>query len=137
MVNDFPAGKFVTLVYAVLDPARRRVVFANAGHLRPLLIDDRGENFLDVERGLPLGLQCGDYSETEFQLRKGARLLFYSDGITEAVNSQEEEFGLCRLAEHAIRPNASAVTVVDEVRTFANGTGVRDDASVVFLNVGV
>jgi phosphoserine phosphatase RsbU/P len=137
MVNDFPAGKFVTLVYAVLDPARRTVVFANAGHLRPLLIDDRGENFLDVERGLPLGLQCGDYSETEFQLSKGSRLVFYSDGITEAVNPQEEEFGLCRLAEHAIRPNASAVTIVDEVRTFANGTGVRDDASVVFLRAGV
>jgi sigma-B regulation protein RsbU (phosphoserine phosphatase) len=137
MVNDFPAGKFVTLVYAVLDPARRTVVFANAGHLRPLLIDDRGENFLDVERGLPLGLQCGDYSETEFQLSKGSRLVFYSDGITEAVNPQEEEFGLCRLAEHAISSNASAVTIVDEVRTFANGNGVRDDASVVFLRAGV
>jgi len=137
MVNDFPAGKFVTLVYAVLDPARRTVVFANAGHLRPLLIDDRGENFLDVERGLPLGLQCGDYSETEFQLSKGSRLVFYSDGITEAVNPQEEEFGLCRLAEHAICSNASAVTIVDEVRTFANGNGVRDDASVVFLRAGV
>jgi len=53
------------------------------------------------------------------------------------VNPQEEEFGLCRLAEHAISSNASAVTIVDEVRTFANGNGVRDDASVVFLRAGV
>jgi phosphoserine phosphatase RsbU/P len=135
MVNDFPAGKFVTLVYAVLDPKSRTVVFANAGHLRPLLIDDRREDFLEVERGLPLGLQCGDYSETEIQLSKGSRLIFYSDGITEAVNPDEEEFGLCRLAEHAVRTDASAVTLVDEVRTFANGHGVRDDASAVFLSV--
>ncbi len=44
------------MVYAVLDPATRTVVFANAGHLRPLFIDESGEHFLDVERGLPLGL---------------------------------------------------------------------------------
>ena len=40
LVEDFPAGKFVTLIYAVLDPAARSVTFANAGHLRPLLVDD-------------------------------------------------------------------------------------------------
>ncbi len=135
MVNDFPAGKFVTLVYAVLDPATQSVVFANAGHLRPLLIDERGESFLDVERGLPLGLSCSDYSESEIQLSKGSKLIFYSDGITEAENAGEEEFGLCRLSAHALRPDASAITIVDEVRTFANGNGVRDDASVVFLSV--
>lgn len=136
MVDDFPAGKFVTMVYAVLDPASRNVVFANAGHLRPLLIDDGGEHYLDVERGLPLGLSCGDYSETEIQLSKGSKLVFYSDGITEAVDAREEEYGLSRLAEHAIRPDASAVSVIDEVRAYANGTGVRDDASVVFVGVG-
>jgi len=135
LVNDFPAGKFVTLVYAVLDPAARTVVFANAGHLRPLLIDDRGEHFLDVERGLPLGLSCGDYSETEISLTSGSRLIFYSDGITEAVDSREEEYGLCRLAEHAIKPDASAVTILDDVRSFANGSGIRDDATVVFVGV--
>jgi serine phosphatase RsbU (regulator of sigma subunit) len=43
LVNDFPAGKFVTMVYAVLDPVAHTVVFANAGHLRPLFIDDRGD----------------------------------------------------------------------------------------------
>ena len=86
------------MVYAVLDPASRKVVFANAGHLRPLFIDDLGEHFLDVERGLPLGLSCGDYSETQIQLSAGSKLVFYSDGITEAVDAHEEEYGLCRLA---------------------------------------
>ena len=135
MVDDFPAGKFVTMVYAVLDPKTRTVVFANAGHLRPLLIDNNGEQFLDVERGLPLGLGCGDYSETVFRLAEGSKLIFYSDGITEAVDANEEEYGLCRLVEHAIRPGTSAVSIIDEVRAFANGTGVRDDASVVFIGV--
>jgi sigma-B regulation protein RsbU (phosphoserine phosphatase) len=123
------------MVYAVLDPTSKAVVFANAGHLQPLLIDSSGEHFLDVERGLPLGLSCGDYSETEITLSKGSRLIFYSDGITEAVNAQDEEYGLYRLAEHAIRPDASAVTIIDHVRSFANGSGVRDDASVVFVGV--
>ncbi len=136
LVDDFPAGKFVTMVYAVLDPATRKVVFANAGHLLPLFTDDQGEHFLDTERGLPLGLSCGDYSETQVTLSPGSRLVFYSDGITEAVNAKEEEYGLCRLAEHVVKPEASAVTIIDDVRSFANGSGVRDDASVVFVGVG-
>ena len=136
LVDDFPAGKFVTLVYAVLDPARRTVIFANAGHLWPLLIDSHGEHFLDTERGLPLGLGCGDYSETQITLSEGSKLIFYSDGITEAVNANEEEYGLCRLAEHAAIPGSSAVSIVDDVRCFANGSNLRDDASVVFVGIG-
>jgi len=134
LVDDFPAGKFVTLVYAVLDPAERTLVFANAGHLRPLFIDSQGERFLDVERGLPLGLGSGDYSETVISLSEGSKLIFYSDGITEAVNGNDEEYGACRLAEHAAKAGASAVSLVDEVRSFANGAGVRDDASAVFVS---
>ena len=136
LVEDFPAGKFVTLVYAVLDPAIRTVTFANAGHLHPLFIDGNGAQFLDTERGLPLGLSCGDYSETTVDLTPGSRLVFYSDGITEAVNADEEEYGLERLAEHAVSPGASAVSIVDNVRAYANGAEVRDDATVVFVGVG-
>ena len=135
LVDDFPAGKFVTLVYAVLDPATRNVVFANAGHLHPLFIDDNGAQFLDTECGLPLGISCGDYSETSVTLSKGSRLVFYSDGISEAVDAEEQEYGLERLAEHAAGAEASAVTIVDDVRGFANGSGVRDDATVVFVGV--
>ena len=136
LVEDFPAGKFVTLVYALLDPATRTVIFANAGHLYPLFIDGNGARFLDTERGMPLGISCGDYSETRINLSDGSRLVLYSDGITEAVNADEQEYGLGRLAEHAERPGASAVSIIDDVRTFANGTGVRDDATVVFVGVG-
>jgi phosphoserine phosphatase RsbU/P len=114
MLDDFPAGKFVTMVYAVLNPAARTVVFANAGHLRPLLIDDDGARFLDVERGLPLGLGSGDYSECRINLPEGSRLVFYSDGITEAENANEEEYGLDRLAAHAIEPEASALSILDD-----------------------
>lgn len=135
LVDDFPAGKFVTMVYAVLDPAARSVIFANAGHLRPLFIDDEGEHFLDTERGLPLGLGCGDYSETQVSLSKGSKLIFYSDGITEAENTGQEEYGACRLAEHVIKAAASAVSIVDDVRSFASGASLRDDATVVFVGV--
>lgn len=135
LVNDFPAGKFVTLVYGVLDPSSRTVTFANAGHLRPLLIDESGERFLDTERGLPLGLGRGDYSETQITLSPGSKLIFYSDGITEAMDASDEEYGLCRLASHARMAGVSAVSILDDVRSFANGSGVRDDATVVFVGV--
>ena len=135
LVADFPVGKFVTLVYAVLDPATRTITFANAGHLHPLFIDASGARFIDTERGLPLGISCGDYSEASVNLSAGSRLVFYSDGITEAVDGDEQEYGLERLAKHAMDSSASAVTIVDDVRAFANGAGVRDDATVVFVGV--
>jgi sigma-B regulation protein RsbU (phosphoserine phosphatase) len=136
LVDDFPAGRFVTLVYGVLDPPTRTLTFANAGHLHPLFIDGNSARFLDTERGIPLGLSCGEYSETSVTMSPGSRLVFYSDGITEAVNAADEEYGLDRLALHAGSHGASAVSVVDDVRAFANGVGLRDDASLIFVGVG-
>ncbi len=136
LVDDFPAGKFVTMVYAVLDPAKGNVVFANSGHLRPLFIDRQGEHFLDTERGLPLGLGSGDYSETSITLSPGSKLVFYSDGITEAEDANGEEYGLCRLAQHAAIAGSSAVSIVDDVRSFTQGSSLLDDASVVFVGMG-
>jgi phosphoserine phosphatase RsbU/P len=136
LVEDFPAGKFVTLVYAVLDPASRTLTFANAGHLPPLLVEQENVSFLDTERGLPLGLSCGDYSEKTLPLTPGSRLVFYSDGISEAVNAKDEEYGVERLACQVSGANASAVSVLEDVRAFANGSLLQDDATVVFVQVG-
>jgi phosphoserine phosphatase RsbU/P len=135
LVRDFPAGKFVTLVYAVLDPAARTIVFANAGHLHPLFIDGGVAQFLETERGLPLGISYGEYSETKLNLSPASRLVLYSDGITEAVNADDCEYGLERLAQHAATQNASAVTIIDDVRGFANHSRLRDDATVVSVGL--
>jgi phosphoserine phosphatase RsbU/P len=120
-------------VYAVLDPAKRTLTFANAGHPRPLLVTGTSAQFLDVERGIPLGLGPGDFSEVEVNLPLGCRLVFYSDGITEAENPADEEYGLVRLQEHFRRTDVSAESLLDDVRSFADGSDLRDDASVILV----
>ena len=133
MVNDFPSGRFVTMVYAILDPATRTLKFSSAGHLRPLLIENSHAQFLDTERGLPLGIGPGGYSEAQVQLTPGSRLLFYSDGITEATNLEDDEYGAERLEKHFRRTDASAESILEDVRTFANGAGLHDDATVILV----
>jgi phosphoserine phosphatase RsbU/P len=133
LVNDIPSGRFVTLVYAVLNPATRTLTFANAGHLRPLLVNGHNARFLDSERGTPLGLVSGDFSECTVALPQGARVVMYSDGITEAAAPDETEYGPERLRDHALKPEISADSILADVRSFVNGAGLRDDATVIFL----
>jgi sigma-B regulation protein RsbU (phosphoserine phosphatase) len=133
LVNDFPSGRFVTMLYAILDPAARTLRFASAGHLRPLLIESSHARFLETERGLPLGIGTGDYSEAQVELPEGSRLLFYSDGITEATDLEEDEYGAERLEKHFRRPDASAESILEDVRRFANGAGLHDDATVILV----
>jgi len=133
LVNDIPSGRFVTLVYAVLNPTTRTLTFANAGHLRPLLVDGQRARFLDSERGTPLGLVSGDFSECTVPLPQGARVVLYSDGITEAAGPDDNEYGPERLRDHVLQPLVSADSILADVSSFVNGAGLRDDATVVFL----
>ncbi len=88
---------------------------------------------IDAEKGIPLGLGPGDFSEVDVVLSQDSRLVFYSDGITEAENSGDEQYGLERLKSHFLRPGACAESLLDDVRTFANSTGLQDDASVILV----
>jgi phosphoserine phosphatase RsbU/P len=133
LVNDFPSGRFVTMIYAILNPSTRVLRFASAGHLRPLLIENGQAHFLETERGLPLGIGAGTYSEAQIKLAPGSRLLFYSDGITEATNPEGDEYGPERLEEHFRRSEASAESILEDVRRFANGEGLHDDATVILV----
>jgi len=133
LVEDFPSGKFVTMLLAVLDPSKRELIFSSAGHLRPLLVDAQGARFLDSERGMPLGLGLGEFSESRVQLSPGSRLVFYSDGITEATDGSDEEYGAERMRDHVLQPDASAESILTDVRRFANGEGLHDDATVIFV----
>jgi len=133
LVEDFPSGRFVTMVYAVLDPARGTLTYANAGHLPPLLVDGAGARFLQTEMGLPLGIRHGSFSETTVELPEQFRIALYSDGITEATGPDDEEYGPARLAAYVQRPDACPETLLEDVRKFANGAGLRDDATVIML----
>jgi sigma-B regulation protein RsbU (phosphoserine phosphatase) len=97
------------------------------------LIENSHAQFLDTERGLPLGIGPGGYSEAQVLLAPGSRLLFYSDGITEATNLEDDEYGAERLEKHFRRTDASAESILEDVRTFANGAGLHDDATVILV----
>lgn len=133
LVQDLPSGKFVTLIYGVFDPKKGQLTFANAGHLPPLVLTKAGPKFVETEAGLPLGLGCGEFSESTIQLEPEARLVFYSDGITEATDPAGEEFGSEGLRIHLREQSGSPQSLLETVRRFANGRGLADDATVVMI----
>ena len=135
LLQDFPPGRFVTMLYGVLDPAKQTLTFASAGHLEPLLIEDGEARFLDSCDGAPLGLSAGGFSETEVKLKPGSRIVFYSDGITEASKPDEEEYGLYRLKEHLLACEASCESLLEDVRAFARDTELQDDATVISVKL--
>lgn len=132
MIQDFPTGRFVTLIYAILDPKERTLRFASAGHLPPLLVQGDTTRFVVAESGMPLGLLSGEFSETEVKLEENSRVVFYSDGITEASRG-DEEFGLARLSEASLQKGACPESIVADVRTYVNGSGLQDDATVIMV----
>jgi len=134
LVDDFPSGRFVTMVYAELDPATRTLRLANAGHLPPLLVEPSGHRWIATEHGLPLGVATSKFSETEITLGEHSRIAFYSDGITEAALDSGEEYGSERLLAQLQSPDASLESLLADVKKFVNGSGLRDDATVIMVS---
>jgi sigma-B regulation protein RsbU (phosphoserine phosphatase) len=135
LVEDFPPARFVTMVYAILDPAKRTLTFANAGHLQPLHVHGAEARFVNTDEGMPLGLGSGNFSEVEIELKPGTSVVFYSDGITEAESPGEEEYGLLRMQQHLLQPESCADSLLADVRSFANGFELHDDATVIMVKM--
>jgi phosphoserine phosphatase RsbU/P len=134
LVKDVPTGRFVTLVYLILDIENATARLANAGHPPPLCMSGQsGATVLHTKNGFPVGLMQSDYSEVEFALREGDRVLMYTDGLLEATNNLGEEFGIARLRRALDRPDVSAESVLSDVQQFAHGGTLADDATVVIL----
>ncbi len=132
LTEDFPTGKFVTMVYGVLNADSREITLASAGHLRPLLINHHC-SFLELETGLPLGLGVSSYPQRTITLDPGTQLLLYTDGITEAMDSTEEEYGPARLIEHFQQTDACVDGLIAEVQRFGAGSDRTDDATAVLI----
>jgi len=133
LVTDLPRTRFITMIYAMIDSASKSIVFSNAGHLPPIFIDSKVLRYLDSDSGLPLGIQDGSFAEQLVEMSSGSRLLLYSDGITEAMNSVSEEYGDERLKEHMTNPAASIQSLLESVNYFLNGFPASDDMTVVMI----
>jgi sigma-B regulation protein RsbU (phosphoserine phosphatase) len=130
-------GKFVTAFLGVLDGASGRLVYSNAGHNAPLVVSADGAVARLEAGGLILGiLEEAAYETGEVTLAPGDRLALFTDGVTEAMDERDEQWGEERLVE-LLRSGAgldSAALVgriVEAVRRFEGDRGASDDVTLI------
>lgn len=132
-------NRYATFFYAEYAPARRRLAYVNAGHNAPMLL--RADGQLErLEAGGPVvGLiEFASYAAAEVELRPGDVLLGYTDGLSEAMNTADEEWGEERLAQAlraaAALPAAQAVErLIAEADAFAAGAPQHDDMTLLVV----
>ncbi len=132
-------GRFITFALCVLDPNKDEIVVVNAGHVPPLLrSSETGQiELLGVDTGgTPLGFEPNQtYLQLNVQLKPGDAVLVYTDGISEAVNSNKELYGNQRLREVMAATSGDAEqtgeAILNDVRLFRQGTSQRDDVCLV------
>jgi len=138
--NNLAPDKFVTFCYCTIDAADHRLTYACAGHCPPLVLHGSGATVFLKEGGTPLGIDPDrKYADTEALLEPGDRLLLYTDGLTEAMDSAEQEFGEPRLVElgnRNVAMNAAELvkTIMNEVSSFSGGS-FQDDFTLVVVAV--
>jgi len=131
-------GKFVTFFYCTLDRVAGRLHYANAGHSAPALVRESGEVVRLEAGGAVLGVfPEWNYEQGEIEIRAGDRLLLFTDGVTEASNIQDEEFGEERLIGLAsvLRDRSAAELkhrIMQAVTHYAGGR-TQDDAALVVV----
>lgn len=131
LVPDIPRNMFVTCLYAILDPATGRLVYANAGHDLPYRHHKHGADELRAT-GMPLGLLPGmAYEEKETIVRPGETVVFYSDGVVEAHNPQRDMFSFGRLqalvGQHAGGGAALVKAVLADLAAFTGPDWEQED----------
>jgi len=141
---DVKKGMFVALVYALLDPIEKKMTIVNAGQTqpiicsnnseKPLLIDSEGDRF-------PLGIieDC-DYQETVVTLTSGDTVVFYTDGIVEAMNEAGDMYGFDRFIDvidtnRNLDSDAFLRTLMSDVTHFVGDAEQHDDLTIVAVKV--
>lgn len=138
LVDSTPAEKFVTFFHSILDPAAHILEFGNAGHNPPLLI--RGNECRRLwTRGAVLGaLKEFRFAADSTALEPGDVVVLYSDGVTEAVDGSDEEFGeerLVDLVQRFRRASAGKIRelIMEAVNRHAAGRPPHDDITLLVL----
>jgi serine phosphatase RsbU (regulator of sigma subunit) len=138
---DTHEGLFITVFYGVLDPVSGTLVYCNAGHNPPFLQLAQGNTAAQTltRTGVPLGIVAETtWEQRTLQLLPGDVLVFYTDGVTDAQNSQELFFGTERLLA-SIQSNSGETAqyihdaIQADIHEFAGGAPQFDDITLVIL----
>ncbi|MEP0823816.1 MAG: PP2C family protein-serine/threonine phosphatase [Ignavibacterium sp.] len=139
-------GSFISMIYGVFDAGARMARLTRAGH-NPIYIWRARKKILEVHQpgGLALGLEdSGKFSrsieEVRIRFGRGDCFVFYTDGITEAMNAHREEYGEHRLAEvlrTSMGKSSSEIikTVLDDVKRFIGKEKQHDDMTMVVVRI--
>jgi sigma-B regulation protein RsbU (phosphoserine phosphatase) len=138
LCGNIAEGRFISFFYCVLDAATGVLTYSNAGHYLPLLVHAEG-GVERLEAGGPvLGvIPTAEYQQSHVTLSAGDRLILFTDGLTEARDARDDEFGEPRLIEAAVRHRACSAPALqarlaDAVTTFTGGR-LHDDATLIVL----
>jgi sigma-B regulation protein RsbU (phosphoserine phosphatase) len=140
LCRNMASGRFATFCYARIDPASGRVDYANAGHNPPLLVRRDGTTETLTKGGMVLGVfPDTKYDQAHVTIAPGDRLVFYTDGITEARNADGDEYGDERLLAAAVAArdqSAEAIktALLDDVNGFTGGL-FEDDATLIVVAI--
>lgn len=144
-IHNIRFDTFVTFFMGAFDSSTKTLTFCNAGHQPPLVLRKSRSNEDSVDMLLPTGAAIGLIEEAEFgekttQLQEEDLLVLYTDGVTEAVNRQNHEFGRERLATLSRQLNRKPTKqVVQEIRQglakFSEGKPFADDVTIVVCRV--
>ncbi|MBP5382049.1 MAG: SpoIIE family protein phosphatase [Bacteroidales bacterium] len=138
LCRDNDANMFVTFFCGVLDLKSGRLRYCNAGHDRPLMVGEAVEE-LDAVANLPLGVfGTTEFEEQECLLPPGTAILLYTDGLTEAKDTQRQQFTLARVKKvvedsHNMSAEALVTGLVGEVGNFTKGASQSDDMTLLAI----
>ena len=143
LVGNLLPGQFVTAFYSVLDPKRKSVTYSNAGHCHPHLFRINGgrTETLKTRTGVPLGIvDNGGFEQETASLERGDVIIFYTDGLREAMNDGKEMYGEKRLQRilkaSYMRPAEDIKNaILADILSFCEGMPLRDDLTIVVLKI--
>jgi sigma-B regulation protein RsbU (phosphoserine phosphatase) len=143
LLADLREEHFVTLILARLDPHKRSMVYASAGHVPAFLLNRSGEvDYIMESTGIPLGFvqDCKIYNSEPIKLAPENIAVFFTDGIMEAESSDKKEFGFNRALDLIkCQRQATAHQIVEllfqEVRSFSENQPQEDDITSVICKV--
>jgi len=133
LTADLPPGRFITLVYAVIDPVSKNVTMANAGHQHPVYCSNEQVENIVMEAGLPLGIKEYEYKEYSFSMNTGDKMFLYSDGVTEAMDFRNNMFGEERILQSLKYKYSNENTLYSDVKSFVRSKPLSDDLTIVMI----